>query len=638
MKPLTLLLLLSVACLAQSSLTGPASLTGTAQSATKAETPAFSADAGTAQDVTILSPTSACSSNVYYTSGASIPADPTSVSTNYTAPVHITSTTFFKAKIIGCTKHADSAVGNKTYTIPAGEAFEREERNWTGTSFDIEGLFTPAALALSGPPMYNGSTSSTAVAVTPPLPALPNVNSTGYAYTNPWDFYYPVGGKGNCITALTDSTTRPGKSFHASWSGGGANVMWDVNRRYGAATDDNNLIYFHVYYDANGCMQRDSDMNTTSLSGGTGNGGFTFSRVTPARAYKVDGAPHLSGATKLYQEDLTGTTRVAVTRTELFNFNRCPGVPGGSYSTQRGNGNLNVSADENIFSTSLNIQISTGVPTTGQDYAHWVLAWNRSTNQCTTYYTGQVSNVENPKNGNIWKWCGADVSHPAGQDCSQSGTNVGPDYLNTTCAQPGYGIHNTQGVHNGQYVEISGRCSPSARANNQSWQLGTDNVQTCNDDLYNCGGHPADGYTSIRQTTDKNDVGMNIRSVSDLSSWTTFHTAPPVDFHGGTNWIGPASDVNPWLASTQSSAVGGSCAGGYLCFELVAFRLDGTIVRFAPNYYVWPAGASGGGLGPIPAMTQDGYCISFESTWNGTRGTKTNGNYRTDLFAICNLQ
>jgi hypothetical protein len=68
----------------------------------------------------------------------------------------------------------------------------------------------------------------------------------------------------------------------------------------------------------------------------------------------------------------------------------------------------------------------------------------------------------------------------------------------------------------------------------------------------------------------------------------------------------------------------------------MAIRLDGVIVRFGPNFHQWTGAAND--LGPILAADQDGYCMVFESSWNGTRGTDSNGNLRKDLFSLCNLQ
>jgi hypothetical protein len=241
---------------------------------------------------------------------------------------------------------------------------------------------------------------------------------------------------------------------------------------------------------------------------------------------------------------------------------------------------------------------------------------------------GTVGKTENQWHGNWWTWCSG--------NCSQHGTNPAPSGFNLTCAQPGYGVHNTAGFHNGLWVGISGNCNPAETNNNQTWEFGTGLVDHCSSNpTYNCGGHGANGWSTERQVY----LGMTIRPGNNLTTWTVFNPNPGVDFHGGANWHGVAADVNPWLASTQNAgAVGGSCTGKYLCFELVAFRLDGKTVRFAPNFYVWPAGSAGGSLGPIPAMSQDGYCMSFQSTWNGTRGVDASGHYRTDLFAICNLQ
>jgi hypothetical protein len=86
----------------------------------------------------------------------------------------------------------------------------------------------------SGPPLYSGSTHSTAVATIQAAPVLAAVNATGYSYLSTGDFFYPASGHGNCITRLTDANSRINMSLATSWGGGGNDLMWSVDRSYGA--------------------------------------------------------------------------------------------------------------------------------------------------------------------------------------------------------------------------------------------------------------------------------------------------------------------------------------------------------------------------------------------------------------------
>lgn len=478
-----------------------------------------------------------------------------------------------------------------------------------------------------GPPNFNGSSQSVAVITQPALPSMPSVNSTGYAYSAPGDAYYPVGGIGNCYAALTDASSGMTGSAHASWSGGGSNVMSDINRAYFALTDDAGSVrYFHAFYDVNGCMQRDSTTMPVSPSGGTA-AGFAFSRATAARAYKIaPSGKQMPGdpatGTILYQEDLSGTITPTITRTKLFDYNNCPGV-NGTLTTQGGNGNLNVNYNDQRYSTSLNFPPAIN----GQDGAHWVLVWDRPTNSCSTYYSGVVQNAENPANGNVWSFCTG--------NCSQHGSNPAPLALNTVCVSTGFGVHDTAAGSEGTHVGISGKCGgPTTSNNSTSWLSGTNTMQTCDSTHFNCGGHGASGYAYSWSAL--NNIAH--RLIADLTTWTVIRPVLPsgIDQHGGDNWIGAAADTNPWLVSAHPNTLSNSCATLVYCNELLAIRLDGVTVRFGPNFHLWTGAAND--LGPIMSMTQDGYCIVFESSWNKTRGTDSKGNFRKDLFSLCNLQ
>jgi hypothetical protein len=552
-------------------------------------------------------------------------------------------------------------------------------------------------IAVCGPPDFMCSSQSTGVAVAPALPLLTAVNSIGYAYSSPTDFFYPVGGKGNCITRLTDATTQAnGRSYGSSWSGGASNNMADINGEFRGATDGNNFLFYHTHKDANGCLQIDSPMADSTLGGSSG-GGFSFSRTTAARAYKVSGKTGDGLKTNLYQLDLTYSSGIVhVTATKMFDYSNCPGMDG-TLTATAGAGNLNVDSTDRVFSTSLNFLPG------GQDHAHWVLAWRRSDGACTTFYTGQPQNIitpvtptsasssggvetiggsgftfavgdsicvqgmtpstlnvcglaQNPTNsttvtlpnantaigtvmgtlgkteslwsGNIWDWCIG--------NCSQHGSNPAPIAVNSTCDLRGaFGIHDTQGYHDGAYVDISGKCNPLVANNYTAWQLGANHVTTCNSTLYDCGGHNTVGYHKTRM----NNVNWTIRDGSDYSTFTVIRTGSVLgmDHHGSTNWGGGiAADSNPTVWETQPTTPAASCtvAQPYAC-ELVAFRRDGTIARFAPTFHILdPAGD----LGPILSLDQDGGCIVYQSNWNQSLGRDANGAIRHDLFSVCNLQ
>lgn len=486
-----------------------------------------------------------------------------------------------------------------------------------------------------GAPEFNCSPKSTGVAVAPPLPPMPNINSTGYAYKNPGDFYYPLSGLGGCYTALTDLHSGLTGSAHASLSGGAGNNMSDVLRAYFALTDDGgSLRYFHGFYDAFGCLQRDSATLSVSPSGGT-KAGFTFARLTPGRAYKIapagkEKAGDATTGTNLYQEDTSYspvTHVVGITRTLLFNYNHCPGVNGTS-TTQGGNGNLNVDSNDRFFSTTLNFPPAPA----GQDNAHWALVWDRQTNRCSVYYTGQILTAENPAKGNIWGWCSTDPSDPITHgNCSQNGSNPAPPALNTTCDPAGYGVHDSIQMMNGLYMNISGKCIHDQAGQSTVWRFGTNDIRHCSTTVYNCGGHGAFGYNM--GWSYNNNIAH--RDNSDLTTWTVVRPLLPagVDEHGAANWTGSAADVNPWIASSGPNIVSNSCSTLPYCNELLAIKLDGTIARLGPNFHLWTG--AGNDLGPIMSMTQDAYCILFESTWNHTRGLDADGNYHKDLFSYC---
>jgi hypothetical protein len=380
-------------------------------------------------------------------------------------------------------------------------------------------------------------------------------------------------------------------------------------------------------------MHNDTPVLTT-LSPGGSNGGFSFSRVTPNVAYHVDWSTGTK--TKLMQETLTGTNPVVISnRVEIFDFNRCPGLPGvnagASATGQGGFSALSVSSDDRFYGTGLNFPPSIS----GQGGAHWVVVWDRTAQQCATWYTGEVQNAENPDNGNIWGWCDVSGTH----DCSHSGSYALPMALNTQCAQPGFGIHGVQMAHNGQYINASGMCNSTVTTNSSTkWHIGFNEVRTCrgvtvpgDDDYYNCGGHGTAGYSTMYYSNQT----VTVRPMSDISAWTTIHNNLNLNFHGSAQWVGAAADTNPWLVSTLEDVPGVSCTDQPWCFELIAIRHDGIISRFAPNYHVL---INSNDLGPISVMTPDGYCMIFSSTWNNTLGTDADEKPRKDIFSICNLQ
>lgn len=124
MKRLLLILILCGFCHGQVTLSGTVSVSGTASltsvvSTPTAPTPTFSADTGAAQDVTIT----AAASVICYTTNGTDPAASTpgtcSAGTTYSAPVHITSTTTFKALATAVGSN-NSVIASQTYTISAG--------------------------------------------------------------------------------------------------------------------------------------------------------------------------------------------------------------------------------------------------------------------------------------------------------------------------------------------------------------------------------------------------------------------------------------------------------------------------------------------------------------------------------------
>lgn len=491
-----------------------------------------------------------------------------------------------------------------------------------GIAFSLNITFGPGVtgappLACGPTSLFACSTHSTAVATVPTQPnmgAATGVNTTGYVYSSPSDFYYPSSGVGNCITRITDANSVGNHSFITTWTSGGNDMMWGTDRTYGAIQDivAGRVYYISVSYDSNGCMQINNPVLSAFSPGGT-SGGFSFSRVTRNIAYHILG--NSGTGTVLNQETLTGTTTPSISNTTaIFDYKNCPGVP--NVATTGGNGQLNVSSDDETYVTSLNFS-----SISGQDHAHWVLSWKRSTNQCASYYTGDVLSTENPANGNIWAYCTG--------NCSQSGTNPAPLALNTTCAQPGYGIHNTQATHDGLYAEPSGMCNNTV--NSQTfWRIGANDLFTCNNSLYQCGGHTSATYSGTFEAT----AQANWRSLASPTTFTNFFAVNLLDWHGSANWTGALADTNPWMVSTTEDTVLQICTSSPYCYETMAIRQDGVVARFMPNYFVFTTGS----LGPISDMTPDGYCMVVATNWNNSLGTDSSGNPRNDLFAVCNLQ
>jgi hypothetical protein len=487
-------------------------------------------------------------------------------------------------------------------------------------------LLSNLSAAACGPPTFNCSTQATFAsgAVTPPsMGGLTGVNTTGYSYSSPGDSFYPSSGTGNCWTRLTDSNTRSNAAdWFSTWSGGAADLMWDVDRDYGLiSSSGGNLFYISVSYDANGCMHVNNPVIPPGSSVHSG-GGVSASRVTNAVFYHVQPPDLPSNGTALIQDTVSGTSTISISSTTIFDFAQCPGVP--VHASVGGNGGLTVSSDDTIYTTNLNLS---SVP--GQGSAHWLLSWNRTTNACTSYYTGQVSTTENPASGNVWAACVG--------NCNQAGSNPAPLGLSTACPQPGFGMHGSQMAKNGLYVSTA---TTDTCVQGQDpiivWQIGTLNFQYCDAITYDCQGHNSIAYS----TWNLQGYYFTRRSVTDISHYTdvakNYLPAFCCDQHGATNWIGSASDVNPWMLSTTLDTATDTCTTYAYCYELIALRLDGVFVRFAPNYYTFTAVA--GQLGPVATMTQDGYCMIVGSNWNETLGNDGAGQPRVDLFSICNLQ
>jgi hypothetical protein len=181
------------------------------------------------------------------------------------------------------------------------------------------------------------------------------------------------------------------------------------------------------------------------------------------------------------------------------------------------------------------------------------------------------------------------------------------------------------------YVILSGKCNGN-NGSGDVWQIGTSNIQNCfTNDATDCGGHWSAAYSTV----DMEDSNLTYRSFSDISTGTVMRPRGSFpDFHGSEQWIGPLSDVNPWLVSMYMTNAG--CAGAAYCNELMAIRHDGVVVRFGPNFHNRDL-VDGGDLGAISTMTTDGKCMIFGSNWNQTLGGSA-GAFRQDIFSICNLQ
>jgi len=482
-----------------------------------------------------------------------------------------------------------------------------------------------------GPPTYNCSSQSTTLAT---IPATPNmggqtgVNSTGYAYSSPSDFYYPSSGVGNCITRLTDANSDSNVDIGSTWSSGGNDLIWSPDRSYGGVEASNGRVfYISVSYTAAGCMQINNPVLNIFSPGGT-LGGFSFSRVTRNVAYHILG--NSGNGTVLNQETLSGTQSfgpnqlVISNTTVLFDFGNCPGLP--SPFKQTWSGQLGVSASDNIFTAAFSKDGNQG---TGL----WVVSWNKTTNQCATWYTGQVQTAENPANGNIWAYCGPG-------NCSQGGSNPAPLALNTTCAQPGFGIHGVQQFHDGNALAVSGTCNGVVNSLTLWIEIGTNNLTTCNGSNNGCAGHNSTGYSNMFNVT-ANPIKHPYTHLASITTLGPSGFGNTLDQHGSFQWT-DTTDLNPWLVSTIVAAKPGcnpvAGTASVYCKELEAFRQDNTVSRFTPDFTSKNSNEQFQGQFAISTMTPDGYCMIWASDWNGTLGLNSAGTSRVDVFSICNLQ
>jgi len=446
------------------------------------------------------------------------------------------------------------------------------------------------------------------------------VNTTAFAYSAPGDFYYPSSGVGNCITRLTDGNSLSGNSMGASASGENNDQMWSTDRSYAAVARNGRAYFMSLSFNAQGCLQVNNPVLSDSVA--FGQGGFSFSTTTPNIAYHIPGT-----GTKLYRTILSGTTIVSHTDLMIFDFANCPGMPSPFNVTS--SGTLTVSADGMVFGTSFS---NAG----GQGTANWVLVARDNGGgsfSCATYYTGDRTTYR--FTGNIWTYCTG--------NCSQGGSNPPASFDNTTCAQPGFGIHAARMYRDGLYMNSSGMCNGVVNSQ-ETWQIGTNNLQWCNPTLYNCGGHGARGYNH-------NFNSVLIKRPNDnVANWARIFSNIGLDFHESYLWTSvssnPSGDTSP-VIGTHSTAAGLTTCGGSsttptqpYCFEIVAFRQDGVAVRFTPEFNSGMADPNSQfeTAYAIGVASQDGYCAMWTSDWERTIGTDKSGQPRGDVFAICNLQ
>jgi len=437
------------------------------------------------------------------------------------------------------------------------------------------------------------------------------VNTSGFAYSSPADFFYPSSGTGNCITRLTDANSRNNISVGSTSSGGSNELIFSTDRSYAAVAVSNTgaMWYLSLSYTATGCAQ----VNNPVLTAHVGTNGFSFSRVTRNISYHTQG-------TQLFQDTLTGTqssgtNAIAVSSTLLFDFANCPGMPSPFVETAASI--LTVANNDAVFS---NVFSNAG----GQNTSNWEVAYKPGVG-CSTYYTGDLTTYG--FTGNVWAYCSG--------NCSQGGSNPPPIGAATTCAQPGFGVHGSQLLHDGNATIMSGPCNGVINSLN-IWQIATTTVSTCNGSSADpCGGHDSAGYSDFWSDESPKET---IRPYANLANTTTVFSFPSPqnwEMHGSWLW-NDTSNSSPKIAS---SALCLSNSAGPFCNEVFAIRTNNTSARFSPTFNTGTAPTSlFRTQQAIGAMSLDGYCFLWSSDWNKTIGTDSSGNHRGDAFAICNLQ
>lgn len=506
-------------------------------------------------------------------------------------------------------------------------------------------------------PAYNCSQHGigNATWLAPPLmgPAgcVPNcttgVNTTGYAYSQPTDYFYPTSGSGNCYSRITDANSNGGKSMALSGTGGPDIFPFDISGQYMVAINSKYFVV-SISLNANGCLQvNNPNLVTNSVS--FTNKAPVWSLSAPATLWTEQPGPvtvnSVTYQIPLYKHVVSGTTTVTSVDTVVFDYQNCPGLPAIPLFGGFPPAGAQISISELVNGHELiATAIGDGTTGSGQNHANWLVAYDTQTGGCAT---------RNIVDGRNWAFCVG--------NCSQSGTNPAP--LGTVnLLPPGYteqGDHDSQVLRDPAYMRVTThaiKTSDGSQHNNiEWWQVGTNNAVAPFGIDKLPDGHPISGYDAEGAAAAGNGfIGATL--------------LPPV-FAGNTYSVlhflnfapGGGVTVNSYGAWTQQltqddtgpmvfvvNPVSGTYPPTFFQFldeiDIATQQPNGCVSTTNPTCQASRIGPSYNNFnlnqpGHIVAIPNtNGTCIAFNSNWAGNLGLDSSGKVRYDVFAICNLQ